>query len=61
VKKIDRVFITIAVGKGDDALGFRTRETVIRTLRPVTLRTLKPECELAFKKTIELMCKEADL
>ena len=60
MKKIDRVFITIAVGKGDDALGFRTRETVIRTLRPVTLRKLKPECELAFRKTIELMCKEAN-
>lgn len=61
MKKIDRVIITIAVGRGDDELGFRTRETVIRTLRPVTLQELKPECEMAFRKTFELICKEVEL
>lgn len=52
--------ITIAVANGDDWMKY-PRNTLVRTTNPVTLRELKPECELAFKKTIELMCKEVEL
>ena len=59
-QKIDRVMITIAVANGDEWMKY-PRNTLVRTMNPVTLRELKPECELAFKKTIELMCKEVEL
>ena len=52
--------ITIAVANGDYWMKY-PRNTIVRTMHPVTLRELKPECELAFKKTIELMCKEVEL
>jgi hypothetical protein len=52
--------ITISVANGDDWIRY-PRNTIVRALHPVTLRELKPECELAFKKTIELMCKEVEL
>jgi len=59
-QKIDQVMITIAVANGEDWMKY-PRNTIVRTMHPVTLRELKPECELAFRKTIELMCKEVEL
>lgn len=59
MKKIDRVILSIVVGKGDTFRNYASRRTVIRTLTPRTLDTLKSECQHAFRRTFELMCKEA--
>ena len=58
IKKIDSVLIRIVTCNGDDYKNQCARDAVIYLTNPVFLESIEDECQRAFKKTFDLVCKE---
>jgi hypothetical protein len=58
IKKIDNVLIRIITCKGEDYENHCARDTIIHLTNPVPLESIDDECQRAFKKTFDLVCKE---